>query len=425
VICDDTFSLDGDDCGIGLGCTTNADCKVCSVTTSTSCNLDVDCPSGEYCLNGLRQPTCSGGQCIGTCNCYFGPPLPLSSGSTPACAVNRFAVDISGTANVDLGQGEITANLKTAVYLGELVTVPCPYCDGDVTARDGIRDGTCVLGDNDGQACDVQATNMTFPAPAGNGHSLDCLPASGKNVSGTGLTINLVQSTGAHSLTAGVLCGFPPFAPESCPCGICQFDSSVPCTSNADCPGLGTCKNQALGKPRADGCSDSPVTGVCEVVSRVCTGDGETSCTSNGDCAGPGGTCVGVEGQCPVANGPVDTYCDGVFRSSGEPYVTCNSNADCDATDCGGGVGVGLCGTCSLTSLRKCFLNPLYVFGKADPETPVGAAAFCIPPTANTGINDVAGLPGPARVKNATRAKTFCASNPAVEYTPGVGGCPP
>jgi hypothetical protein len=133
---------------------------------------------------------------------------------------------------------------------------------------------------------------------------------------------------------------------------------------------------------------------------------------------------VGVEGQCPAANGPTDTYCDGVFRSNGEPYVTCNSNADCDATDCGNGVGVGLCGTCSLTRLRNCFLNPIYVFGKPDPETPVGVAAFCIPKTANNGINDVAGLPGPARVKNATRAKTFCASLPSQEYVPGVGGCP-
>jgi cysteine-rich repeat protein len=426
-ICDDTFSLDPDDCDVPKSCSTNADCKVCNITTSTSCNVDADCPGGEYCLNGLKQPTCSGGTCVGTCNCFFGPPLPLSSGSTPACALNRFAVDVSGSANVDLGEGEITASLKAAVFLGELVTVPCPYCDSDVTPRDGIRDGTCVFGENPGDACDSQATNMTFPAPSGSGHSLDCFPAAGKNVSGTGLTINLVQSTGSDSLTAGIVCGFPPFAPESCPCGQCAGDTSVPCTSNADCSTAmvaGPCQRDALGKPRADGCADSPSTGVCEVVSSVCTGDGETSCTTNADCAGPGGTCVGVEGQCPATHGPTDQYCDGVFRSNGDPYVTCNSNADCDATDCGSGVGVGLCGTCSLTSLRKCFLNPLYVFGKPDPETPIGVAAFCIPKTANTGINDVAGLPGPARVKNATRAKTFCASLPSQEYVPGVGGCP-
>ena len=44
--------------------------------------------------------------------------------------------------------------------------------------------------------------------------------------------------------------------------------------------------------------------------------------------------------------------------------------------------------------------------------------------TANGGINAVAGLPGPARVVNQVSAKTFCDSDPLVEYIPGVGGCP-
>ena len=254
-----------------------ADCKVCSVNTGTTCSLDDDCPlgpsGGEICLNGNRQPTCSSGQCVGTCNCYFGPPLPLSSGKVPACVLNRFANDISGTANVDLGSGAITANLKATVFLGTLVTVPCPICGGTCTAgnigdpcavdgncdtssgagdgtcanydgvaNDGTRDGTCFLGDNEGQSCDIQSRNETFPSPTGGGHSLDCFPGVGSNVSGTGLNINLVQTTGTQTLTAGLECGTPPFVLETCPCGQCSDDTTITCTANSDC---GTCTSNA------------------------------------------------------------------------------------------------------------------------------------------------------------------------------------
>jgi hypothetical protein len=62
--------------------------------------------------------------------------------------------------------------------------------------------------------------------------------------------------------------------------------------------------------------------------------------------------------------------------------------------------------------------------GVADPESPVGVATFCIAKTSNGGINSVAGLPGPWRVVNQGSVTHFCASNPAITYTPGVGGCP-
>jgi hypothetical protein len=52
------------------------------------------------------------------------------------------------------------------------------------------------------------------------------------------------------------------------------------------------------------------------------------------------------------------------------------------------------------------------------------ASTFCIPKTANTGVNSTAGLPGPAKVVNQSRGQSFCASDPGVAYTPGVGGCP-
>jgi cysteine-rich repeat protein len=356
-----------------------------------------------------------------TCNCYFGPPLPLSAGNTPACVLNRFANDIRGTANVDLGEGLINANLRSVVYLGINVVAPCPACGGtctaplakigqpcatdvncdstfnaadgacgnfDPVARDGNRQGTCWEGNNAGASCDIGAYNSTFPAPAsgGAGLSLDCFPASGLNVSGTGLSINLAQTTGTSALPpADVDCGFDS-VPDECPCGLCTGDTNVTCTSNADCVGIGACAKVGNGNPKQNDCLDG-----------VCTDMG------------------GGEGECAAS--PPFNFCDGVARANGEGFVQCGTNADCVA------LGTFI-GNCTLSTPKRCFLDPISATGVQDPNFPVGVATFCIGPTGNAGINTVAGLPGAGRVKNAASAATFCASNPAVQYTPGVGGCP-
>jgi hypothetical protein len=110
-------------------------------------------------------------------------------------------------------------------------------------------------------------------------------------------------------------------------------------------------------------------------------------------------------------------FCDGVTRGNGEGFVQCNSNADC--TPLGSFVG-----SCTLSTPRRCFPDPISATGVQDPNKPVAVATFCIAATGNVGINAVAGLPGPGRVKNVAAASSFCASNPATQYTPGVGGCP-
>ena len=358
------------------------------------------------------------------CNCYFGPPLPLSSGNTPACVVNRFAEDISGTANVDTGEGQISARLASVVYLGINVLSPCPSCGGtctapagkvgnpcgidldcdtslgsgdgtcgnfDPTAGDSVRGGTCVFGANQGQSCDVDVYNENFPADptpgaGGAGLSLDCAPDPGKNVSGSGLKITLETTTGSVALpVAAITCGFDA-APELCPCGVCSGDTGTTCTSNADCTGIGTCGK--LGNaPRQNTC---PNDGICNDVG-------------------------GGKGQC---NQGSLKYCDGITRSDGTGFIQCNNNADCAALG-------SAAGDCLLTTPQPCFLNPITATGVQDPNTPVTVAAFCVPPTGNSGINTVAGLPGPGRVTNAAQAESYCASNPAVPYTPGVGNCPP
>jgi cysteine-rich repeat protein len=397
-------------------------CGVCDVL---GLNPDTgDCRCSNDNRNTCDQPfVADADDCGGAvCNCYFGPPLPLSSGNTPACVVNRFFDNISGTANVDTGEGQIAANLRSVVYLGISVLEPCPSCGGTCTAppanlgdpcaidvncdsafnagdgvcgnfdpipNDGIRGGTCAgLGANIGQTCDIGVHNTSFPAPAGGaGSSLDCFPDTGKNVSGGGLKISLQQTTGtATALTANVDCGSPPFAAEECPCGVCTLDQQTTCTSNTDCTGLGTCAESTGINQRQNQCADS-----------VCTDVG------------------GGEGNC-LAN-PSLLFCDGITRADGEGFIACNSNADC--TPLG-----SITGNCTLSSPKPCFVDPIIATGVQDPNFPVGVATFCIAATSNGGINSVAGLPGPGRVTNVASAETFCASDLGTNYTPGVGGCP-
>ncbi|MFN2377282.1 MAG: hypothetical protein ABR538_12145, partial [Candidatus Binatia bacterium] len=171
------------------------------------------------------------------CNCFFGAPFPLNSAGTHVCVVNRFSEDLTGTANVDLGAGEITAKLRAQVFLGDLDRQPCPVCGGTCsittstecgndagcpmgetceldTPGDGIRDGVCIAGTHDGLSCDAIAYNPSFPAvystpaPGSGGglYSIDCQPDVGKNVSGQGLKIQLDQTTGLSSITAALDC---------------------------------------------------------------------------------------------------------------------------------------------------------------------------------------------------------------------------
>jgi cysteine-rich repeat protein len=239
--------------GTGQTCTTNGDCTSgstcdtgighCVTATSldtgfTGISHDADINDlvltmGDLRCEGLASPTC--GQCTvlglnpdpgycrctnnnrticdqpfvadnddcggAICDCYFGPPLPLSAGNTPACVTNRFFDNISGTANVDTGAGAITAHLRAKVFLGEQLHEPCPVCGGtctaglpgttacsqdidcdtspgaadgvcgnyDPTPNDGNRGGKCYLGANAGLSCDNGAPNTSFPAPGSGG----------------------------------------------------------------------------------------------------------------------------------------------------------------------------------------------------------------------------------------------------------------
>jgi hypothetical protein len=378
----------------------------------------------------------------GICNCYFGAPLPLSSGGTAACVINRFANQITGTANVDTGSGELTANLRSVVFLGLNGITPCPYCGGtcsgngsvkcasdegctfrcessvcvggplngtgcsidddcsvgtctglDPTPNDGVRGGTCVGAGtpNEGQTCDAMSFNTTFPANGGGWHSLDCFPAVGGNVSGEGLQITLATTTGvAESITAELPCGgfFNGF---DCHCRVCRtpanVDTTIGCKTNQECVDLGL--KDCLGG----------------------TGALPNTCATTTNCVVGGGN--NPDGVC---SDRTTTYCDGFLRANGGGILACNSNADCSAVS-------NRAGTCSFELNTPCFAATIAGQGTPNSEFPVGVATFCVPPSASSGINGAAGLPGPGRVVQQTAATTFCYSDLGTPYEPGVG-CP-
>ncbi|HYC54928.1 MAG TPA: hypothetical protein VEL28_08305 [Candidatus Binatia bacterium] len=479
-ICNEPFNENDPDCDACVGggtknndaCSSDTDCR----ETGNTCNAQSKC-SHELTRACTTNADCNlVGTCSATtaCDCYFGAPFPLSSGGTPACVVNRFFEDVSGTANVDLGEGAITANLRTQVFLGIDTVQPCPMCAGrcaenqsqicifdddcgsgtcnhDPVRDDGVRGGVCIEGRNAGSACDVNGINTSFPGkegrePGGIGYSIDCFPSSDKNISGAGLVIQLTQSTGTSELHSNVVC--QENQPELCPCKVCTSDVNVPCNTDEDCASQsGSCAVSANFTCTENSQCASVDVGPCLFPPGIkrCAQATTLACDDNTDCLDRDlGACnlstcgaIGAAGVFPKPNecqdglctdegngdgtcttGPDQTTCDGIIRPNGKGILTCNSNEDCTPSVVGRDAG-----NCTIVERRDCFLDPIVAHGDPDPSEPVGAATFCIPPTSSEAINKVAGLPGPGRVTNQARSRTFCESDPSRQYQPGIGGC--
>lgn len=375
-----------------LDCEGPAPCGDCVVTghdpSLGNCRCADDNRQPCFTVAGPDEEFCGGGQCI----CNFGPPLPLSSGNTPVCVLNTLASQPDGDVNVDEGSGFINLHLAEKVYLGISNLQPCPLCVDDPTAADGQRGGTCVGGANDGQTCDAQAYNATFPPPTGALYSLDCFPLEDANITGAGLRIETRLTTGRDELHANVPCATEgPGSELLCPCRLCSDDTSIACNSDEECmaASAGTCSSNGSGSLTLPNACD---TGQCE------------------DVGGEEGLCV---------DGPDDLFCDMIVRPDGTGLIGCGTNVDCEA----GSIGVDA-GACTLVERRDCFLDPIVTEGVPSPFVPYVGGTFCSPPTTSASVNTIVGLPGPGRLQLQSAVTLFCESDPEATYTPGTGGCP-
>lgn len=391
----DSYTLAGD-----LSCpgTLKGACGVCTVDGTSTDNPQyqdflrcVDDPWTECSTAGdLNDPACNGGV-GGECTYYLGPPLSISVGGTFTCTLNKINGDISGTTNPDTGETELNANLSAIVFLGGGQTRPCPICRNDTVAQDGVKDGTCLStggSPRDGLPCDVQGFDLTFArsdvnAPT-SGNSLDCPPAQGGNISGSGLQIQLPLTTATKVKDAEDPCESPNAA-KDCFCGVCDGDPSLSCNNNQECvdAAAGTsCQAGGAGEgsPRKP---NSCLDGVCSP---------NPPATDTGLC---------------LTSMPADTstYCSGPSFANGKGIITCSVDGDCDTFISGSAnpddwtCPDNDCGTCSIFEFQSCFLDPISVTGIPDPVNPELVGTFCLPPSSNTGVNSATGNPGPGTVR--------------------------
>jgi hypothetical protein len=387
--------LDGFALGVNLAC--NDDCVDCTVTPNalkpfpqSYCRCEADPTIHCDTMDGNDADDCGGGACA----CLFGPPLPLTTDGVPVCVINEFT-SVAGTADGGTGVSTTTIGDEAKVHLGISELHPCPVCDGDTTANDGLRGGTCEGGLRDGLPCDQNANSPDF-GPL----SYDCTPLPATNISGTGLQLTFaLTSVDAPQIGTNLVDGA-----EEVFCLQCSGDPTVGCSSDAECStlGLGTCSVNTGPQAKANACDDG-----------ICTASGPTS----------GGICA--------ANDP-DTFCDGLTRGDGSGLLTCNDNADCEALDpdCPGGD----CGSCTLFQNRACFPDPMGAQGSdavvgAIPSASVYGAelvsTLCVPATSNATIDTSVGLPGPARLLIDFDNLGRCGANPLASFElPGGSNCP-
>ncbi len=326
--------------------------------------------------------TCSGAE---TCQCFYGPPLPLSAGQIPVCVINRYTASLSGTANIansgpHAGEGGAIVNLEAAVHNGIAVEQPCPTCENDPTPRDGVKGGTCNGGINNGNPCDVQGDNDLF-GPV----SLDCQPIHGANIGNLKVSFK-PATTGTTSLSTGVPCTALGHTSEQCFCDTCGDANAAACNTNSDCdPGVVCGAQRCLG--------GANVGHACSVASQ-CPGSScgrrglltQANQCDNGICSPDANDPSPNDGVC--ASGPFDNFC------SIETFRGCDTDADCQPPPAGN------CGTCKPNQIcgggfRNCFLDPIVRTGSPGTQNAVLAATFCIPPTTSASVNGAGGLPGP------------------------------
>lgn len=392
----DADLVDGFEGAVDLAC--DDDCLDCAVTLApvksqgnSFCRCDGDPTIHCDTINGLDADDCAGGGCT----CFAMPPLPVSAADAPACVVNKFTEDLDGIADGGTGAVTTTVSDRAVVYLGISQTQPCPVCLGDPTANDGLRGGTCSGGARDTLACDSNAVSPDF-GPV----SYECLPQAATNISGAGLLVTLgLTSVASPTIGADLLDGASPVF-----CLQCSGDTSIGCSSDAECAalGAGTCSANTGPPAHANGCSD----GVCTAAAGAHTG-----------------TC---DADLP------DSFCDGLLRSNGRGLLPCIAQGDCDAldADCPGGD----CGSCAHLQLRACYPDPLQavgthgIYGPGEESGVYGTelvSTFCVGATADAGINASVGLPGPQRLFLDTEFESRCASDPTVPFeAPGGSNCP-
>ncbi len=438
--------------GNGAECEHDDDCAgqgTCEPTCD--CNGDVTCEATgpthqRQCQNNLEDCT-TNADCEPSIPCVhvFGPPLPLSSGGTPVCVVSVFDGNITGTANSDTGEAEISTNLRSRVFLGIAIDKPCPRCGAPEENPEVGQQFTCSGGQNNAQPCIAEGVSPEF-----GGTSSDCPPSLDGSISGSGLAIRFNQvTTGTTTKQAQLQCKFfgftgNPTVPGSNPKCLDKNSSGDPvCTSNADCKRCTediatTCatNGDCTGKGFCGEAPDQPVTCGFWCNCGFCNNNPSLPCFQSSDCpegqACQAGTGTGTQANAPqqrpndcsddkfICGGSADELCETSQKSScsEQPYRTCESDEDCE------NFNAGVC----IFEPRPCFESRITRTGSPSPLGKYCAfenktcnsnadctqeddfcandssraqtvALFCVPATSNSAVNSAGGITGPGAVR--------------------------
>ena len=311
----------------------------------------------------------------------FGAPMPLSAGGVSACVTLNFKGDVTGSVDIATGALDVNLPLSVEVFLSPTISQPCPAC---LTA-DGVPDlgepGTCSGGPRSGSPCRVGGlADRWWGAAAGT--SSDC-PPFGDPIAVFGLDVVATTGTALFGTSAeSPNCRAVGFSQVKCLCDTCNDDTASLCRSNADCPPSGGSPGVCGGKRCLGGTnSGAPCSVGSECPQGACSAPGIATQPNQCD----DGICTPTDDGGVCASGPVDNVC------SGQPFRGCRSGTtteDCERI-------YPDAGTC-VAAARPCFTDPIVRSGTSDPSDPVLAGTFCLPPTAASAVNSVAGLPGPS-----------------------------
>ncbi|MEO6026095.1 MAG: hypothetical protein ABIR79_04440, partial [Candidatus Binatia bacterium] len=182
----DTILGSGGSLSFALDCAGQVlgECGDCALTGPIASTTVVD---NQRCTNGT-QTTCTGdAECgTGTCEFFFGAPLPILGGGVPVCVVNQVNGPVTGAIQPELGTGTSDIGIIFTTFVGISADQPCPVCTGATLGATG----TCLGGARDNEACTTHTVVPNF----GN-TSFDCPPSPSADIGASTLPLNLTTGT--------------------------------------------------------------------------------------------------------------------------------------------------------------------------------------------------------------------------------------
>jgi hypothetical protein len=382
----------------------------CSLTTSTQCRFDADCPTGETCTTA--SPQCPGSFCNLSLVCNGGPnddlPCRISAetdkfGTTSADCPPSPGQNISGNGL------EINFYPQTSEAVDLLATLPCTApgyenfeceCPGQTTPQ-GLRTQPSKCG----YACNAGAefgTGCGNGSGAINGYPTECV---GGSEDGAACDEDSDCSGG------GTCTGNPTH------CIGDPATERLPCTSNAQC-GTGTCvdacpsgrcvqlclpADHPLFPPDFGYRPDDPEEGICAAGPPTyhCSGWADDFRVCDKEKAD-----ASCDATCSISSNPCDPLnpCpegEGTCQGPCQLAQVCEAGIDGILGNGDDFPGAGIC----IPDARNCFVPGLHaeggdtLNGEGDPNNVKAVSTFCVPATSNNAINSTAGLGGPGRLR--------------------------